>query len=233
MNLLYLQDSFSISEMACIISSTDPIEVEICQNDTNFTQNYSHYLTALNFIRNLIDNGTLDYTNYTTKADQFKSMLNSKGIVIDGFNSNIELTKANNEHELSQDETQKTNSEYEPSQDEINHLTTELQQAHGEIDRLKAELEQAQALLAEKQKNEYAQSVQVVDNEPLHPKTKTSHEKLIAVLASMAKLDFDKPFSNYDSLCLQSELLGMDNFLNKDTLAKLLNNAHKHINNSK
>lgn len=116
---------------------------------------------------------------------------------------------------------------------EIETLKKQLQQAHGEIDRLKAELEQAQALLAEKQKNEYGQSVQVVDNESLHPKTKTSHEKLIAVLASMAKLDFDKPFSNYDGLCLQSELLGMDSFLSKDTLAKLLNNAHKHINNSK
>lgn len=155
--------------------------------------------------------------DYCVNVDEFLSLecIKNIGLTKEAYNQTLlELSKISDDYE---NFVKKQN---------IAEIQLKYEQ---EINRLKAELEQAQALLAEKQKNEYAQSV----DEPLHPKTKTSHEKLIAVLASMAKLDFDKPFSNYDSLCLKAELLGIDNFLNKDTLAKLLNNAHKHIHNSK
>lgn len=214
--LFYKNDFFDLRECESMITGSTP------DNDWKNAERVQAY----NLVLASVHNGKFKphpfrENDYLISANDFREWLISKDIFIDGF------TNISNQGKFT---TQSQICETNPIQAPITELE---QQLHSEIDRLKTELEQAQTLLAEKladkQNIELAQSV----DEPLHPKLKTSHEKLIAVLASMAELDFNKPFSNYDSLCLKAELLGMDNFLNKDTLAKLLNNAHKHINNSK
>ncbi len=84
--LLTNLDIFSIVEASCLISGDNPIQVNICSNDTNFWQTYDEYLKAESFISAGIKSGKLD--SDITRQSLQKYLL-EKSYVIEGFNDNL------------------------------------------------------------------------------------------------------------------------------------------------
>lgn len=84
--LLTNLDIFSIVEASCLISGDNPIQVNICSNDTNFWQTYDKYLKAESFISAGIKSGKLD--SDITRQSLQKYLL-EKSYVIEGFNDNL------------------------------------------------------------------------------------------------------------------------------------------------
>lgn len=62
-------------------------------------------------------------------------------------------------------------------------------------------------------------------NSPDNPRSATSIAKIIAVLASEAKIDLNHPYSSYQAINLKAEQLGIDNFPNDDTYTKWMTKA--------
>lgn len=54
---------------------------------------------------------------------------------------------------------------------------------------------------------------------------------MILVLASMADINIDKPYSVHESLKAKADLLGIDKFPSNETVKGWLNKANKHKEN--
>lgn len=119
---LYKAPLLTLHEAACIISDHDPETVDRCRNDTNFSQNFASYLRALSFLDACVGAGEIAYdfnTGGHIYATELKSYLHKEGIIVDGFNDDLQ------------------GAELEKNTDASN---IELQQLKLENEKLKAEL---------------------------------------------------------------------------------------------
>lgn len=137
--LLTNLDIFSIVEASCLISGDNPIQVNICSNDTNFWQTYDKYLKAESFISAGIKSGRLD--SDITRQSLQKYLL-EKSYVIEGFNDNLPPVTADKIGHATITQTMPTDSQL--SQQVADQQATIDQQAK-EIAELKAQLASVEA----------------------------------------------------------------------------------------
>lgn len=153
--LLTNLDIFSIVEASCLISGDNPIQVNICSNDTNFWQTYDEYLKAESFISAGIKSGKLD-SDITRQSLQ--KFLLEKGYVIEGFNDNLPPATADKIGHATITQTMPTDSQL--SQQVADQQATIDQQAK-EIAELKAQLASIEQI------GKDTQSDTPADDEPL------------------------------------------------------------------
>ncbi len=134
--LLTNLDIFSIVEASCLISGDNPIQVNICSNDTNFWQTYDEYLKAESFISAGIKSGKLD--SDITRQSLQKYLL-EKSYVIEGFNDNLPPVTADKIGHATITQTMPTDSQLSQQ------LQATIDQQAKEIAELKAQLASVEA----------------------------------------------------------------------------------------
>lgn len=193
----------TLHEATCIVTGYDPQHVEQCQNDTNFKQVFSNYLSVKDYIDSCVDAKMIAYDSYEDRlvADEFKQFLASEDTFIDGFNDDLQ------------------NQVIDQNLDNKNSM----------IDQLKIANEKIKIELIEKEKRiKELELIQTIgDKSKLgNMRAENNVSKLILVLSKMANIDLSKPYSNYEALKIQAELLGMDRFPSDENVASWLKKAN-------
>ncbi len=132
--LLTNLDIFNVTEASCLISGDDPIQIGICNGDTNFWQNYNAYLKAESLINAGIKSGKLD-SDITRQSLQ--KFLLEKGYVIEGFNDNLPPVTADKIGHTTITQTMPTDNQLSQ---QVADLNAQLTKAGDTIDRQAKEL---------------------------------------------------------------------------------------------
>ena len=250
--LLTNLDIFSIVEASCLISGDNPIQVNICSNDTNFWQTYDKYLKAESFISAGIKSGKLD--SDITRQSLQKYLL-EKSYVIEGFNDNLPPVTADKIGHATITQTMPTdsqlsqkvadlNAQLASATDTIASLQEKLQQSNfdrlesyhfntAELHRAKTELNQYQkeneslkAKIAELQANEPSQS-DTVSNDKLLSNVELNNLKKAVIAENNRQIA-----TILKSMDLRGEL-SKDDLLqvirpNMESMAKVLNGENSY-----
>lgn len=116
---LFKKPLLTLHEAACILTDYDPVYVKQCENDTNFEQNFSHYIGAFDYLASCMEAQKLNNYFSQIDANEFKQFLVNENTFITGFNDDLQCA------------------ELEKNTDSNN---IELQQLRLENEKLKAEL---------------------------------------------------------------------------------------------
>lgn len=90
---LYKTPLLTLHEAACIISENNPEEVDMCRNDSNFPEYFASYLRALSFLDACVGAGEITcHFDIGSRIDatELKSCLHKNGIIIAGFNDDLQ-----------------------------------------------------------------------------------------------------------------------------------------------
>lgn len=90
---LYKTPLLTLHEAACIISENNPETVDMCRNDSNFPEYFASYLRALSFLDACVGAGEITcHFDIGSRIDatELKSCLHKNGIIVDGFNDQID-----------------------------------------------------------------------------------------------------------------------------------------------
>lgn len=185
----------------------------------------AHYLTLVkNDVPDLIEIDSNIYVNESINfEDELKSFLNSKDIIIDGFNDNLSIQEpigCGNP----------TTQQAEPNIENLNAEITWLRQENEDKNKIVVELQERIKELEALQSNE---QVEIQINQPeseLTPEQEIPHSrqrgnvrKIIAVLVNMAQLP-SEPYTAFNMLDAHAKLKGME-LPSKDTTAKWTHNS--------
>jgi len=206
--LYYKNCTFTVQEVACLLSGYTPISVDGKWNYVPWLKENPKFQEALDFVWSAVRGNIFDeiYADYfVIKSEKLKDFLATREKFIDGFNKHLEP--------LEKDQIEESNLM---------------------LDHLKKENEGFRMELLEKeQKIKGLEIIQTTQDESKLGNTRAENNvtKLLLVLAKMAGININKPHSIHESLLVQAELLGIDRFPSDETIKKWLKKANKHANN--
>jgi len=211
LKILLMNEYFSVVEAACLISKDDPSKVQalIDNNDLSYDAwHYSEHIQAMKVVKNAISTHRLDSANEGISRVSLQVFLFEKNYILSGFNDALPIhngivnisTLASNHHSLSK-ENEFLKHQLEKKEDQIQELITKLKI----------------------QTNELATSE---ESKLKSTRAENNVAKLILTLSSMAKIDVSKPYSPYESLRTEADLLGIDRFPSDENIAGWLKKAN-------
>ncbi len=240
---LFERETLNKSEIAQILSG-----VTIHPYDSP-EKTDKNYLACLKFINDSeVLSLTSDYS--TIGKEDFIVFLNSQNIVIDGYNiapvaepeqakyvwdtqytslvSNemAATDKDDNHKSLEFSEPDPVDNDFDNSLSEkLSNIERQFESCKKVMATQKENLDQLRERVAELEEENRVLSENIESIEPdkiLATKSYNSVLKFICVLVEMAKVNTINPFSDYESLKTQSDLIGLEKFPSKDTVADWL-----------
>ncbi|WP_179990913.1 hypothetical protein [Acinetobacter sp. YH1901141] len=89
--LFYKNEFFTLIEAACLIANINPVDINNAWDDANFSAKYPKFVEAHNFVLSIYHTSNLKRSESPLfLASELKQLLANKGILISGFNDNIE-----------------------------------------------------------------------------------------------------------------------------------------------
>lgn len=240
---LFERETLNKSEIAQILSG---VTIHPWDSPAKTDKNY---LACLKFINDSeVLSLTSDYS--TIGKEDFIVFLNSQNIVIDGYNSAPVAEPEQAKYIWDGQYTSLVSNEMAATDKDDNNNFLDMDEAHfidnnrdnslpenqSNIERQfesckrvmatqKENLDQLRERVAELEEENRVLSENIESIEPdkiLTTKSYNSVLKFICVLVEMAKVNTINPFSDYESLKTQSDLIGLEKFPNKDTVADWL-----------
>ena len=207
--LYYKNCTFTVQEVACLLSGYTPTSVDGKWNYVPWLKENPKFKEALDFVWSAVRGDIFDeiYADFfVIESEKLKDFLTTRERFIDGFNKHLEPLEKNR-------------------MPESNNLT---------LERLEQQIEDLKVQLLEK--DEIIKELKVIpttqDESKLgNTRAENNVTKLLLVLAKMAGINTHKPHSIHESLLVQAELLGVDRFPSDETIKKWLHKANKHENN--
>lgn len=203
--LYYKNCTFTVQEVACLLSGYTPTLVDGKWNYVPWLKENPKFEEALDFVWSAVRGNIFDeiYADYfVIESDKLKDFLASIEHFIDGFNKPLEREQIE-ESNLMLDHLKKANEDHRIE------------------------------LLEKEQKIKELEIIQSTQDESKLGNTRAENNvtKLLLVLANMAGINIKKPHSIHESLLVQAELLGVDRFPSDETIKKWLIKANKHASN--
>jgi hypothetical protein len=209
--ILLMNEYFSVVEAACLISKDDPNKVQalIDNNDLSYDAwHYGEHIQAMKVIKDAISINRLDMANEGISKVSLQVFLFEKNYIVAGFNDNLPMYKGivnisalgANYHTLLE-ENEFLRQQLEKKEDEIQELITKL-------------------------KIQTSESTIIEESKLKSTRAENNVAKLILTLSSMAKIDVTKPYSPYESLRVEADLLGIDKFPSDENIAGWLKKAN-------
>lgn len=202
---LYFKNcTFSVQEVACLISGYSPTAIEGKYNHISWLKDNPKFEEALDFAWSAVRGDMFEevYANYfVIESEILKGFLAQKEFFIEGFNAHLRPL----------DESQEKESE-----------SLIIDNLRKEIDSLKLKL------LDQDTKVKELELIQTTENESKlgNKRAENNVAKLILALSAVANIDTSKPYAPYESLKTQGELLGLDKFPSNENVATWLKKAN-------
>lgn len=220
--LFFKNKTFSINEATCVMSGYKPSDTIWISDNVNWLADNPKYAEASDFIFSAVRTELFqEFSNgeYFITSDNLKKLLNESSHFIKGFNDK-KITNITNE-DLTENTQLKNTIASLQSDIDIERLT--IKELSVEVEKLKAEL------LEKDQKIKALESIQTskIESKLGNTRAENGVTKLLLVLAEMANININKPHSVHQSLLVQSDLLGIDQFPSDETIKKWLIKANK------